>query len=58
MGATDLKAVEFLASLPNTQIKVSYNTANERFMQSLICSLEIQVFILDILVLQIFQKVH
>ncbi|MFT7859717.1 MAG: DUF3427 domain-containing protein [Sulfurimonas sp.] len=30
MGATDLKAVEFLASLPNTQIKVSYNTANER----------------------------
>lgn len=30
MGATDLKAVEFLESLPNTQIKVSYNTANER----------------------------
>ena len=30
MGATDLKAVEFLSSLPNTQIKVSYNTANER----------------------------
>ena len=30
MGATDLKAVEFLASLPNTQIKVSYNIANER----------------------------
>ena len=30
MGATDLKAVQFLASLPNTQIKISYNTANER----------------------------
>jgi superfamily II DNA or RNA helicase len=30
MGATDLKAVEFLASLPNTKIKVSYNNANER----------------------------
>ena len=30
MGATDLKAVEFLASLPNTEIKVSYNIANER----------------------------
>ena len=30
MGATDLKAVEFLESLPNTEIKVSYNIANER----------------------------
>lgn len=30
MGATDLKAVKFLASLPNTGVKVSYNTANER----------------------------
>lgn len=30
MGATDAKAVEFLATLPNTQIKLSYNTQSER----------------------------
>lgn len=30
MGATDLKAIEFLAGLPNTEIKISYNADHER----------------------------
>ncbi len=30
MGATDIKAIDFLTSLPNTEIKISYNTDHER----------------------------
>ena len=30
MGATDVKAIDFLSNLPNTEVKVSYNSQQER----------------------------
>ncbi len=30
MGASDYKAIQLISQLPNTQIKISYNTGNER----------------------------
>lgn len=30
MGASDYKAIQLLSKLPNTQVKISYNTGNER----------------------------
>lgn len=30
MGASDFKAIQLLSELPNTQVKISYNTGNER----------------------------
>ncbi len=30
MGASDYKAIHLLSSLPNTEVKISYNTGNER----------------------------
>ncbi|WP_298879994.1 DEAD/DEAH box helicase [uncultured Polaribacter sp.] len=30
VGATDYKAIQILSNLPNTKVKISYNTSNER----------------------------
>jgi superfamily II DNA or RNA helicase/HKD family nuclease len=30
MGASDYKAIQLLSNLPNTEVKISYNTGNER----------------------------
>ena len=52
--ATDYKAIVALAELPNTEVKINYETNHAR-MQNLICLKETLDFQLHILAHQIFQ---
>ena len=54
MGATDLKAIEELAKLPNTSIKVSYDTSAPAYMQKRMSFTAIRVLQRRTLVHRIF----
>ncbi|WP_202946841.1 phospholipase D-like domain-containing protein [Nitritalea halalkaliphila] len=54
MGASDYKAIQFLSKLPNTKVKISYNTSNERLHAKAYLFKRNTVFIQDILALLIF----
>lgn len=55
MGASDYKAILELSKLPNTEIKISYDTNEQDFIQSLICFIEIRDFLLHILAHPIYR---